>query len=106
MRSNVLGSGQWFPVNVKSDKNAGICDICCDVCCFIDYCGLVFVSGLYLYFTQRCFSIFALHRVVCVVGRGGGGGGGGFCYLRILHLLRIILFMGCKGFISASPMIQ
>ena len=80
MRSNVLGSGQWFPVYVKSDKNAGICDICCDVCCFTDYCGLVFVSGLYLYFTQRCLLHFALRRVVCVVGGGRGGGGGGILF--------------------------
>ena len=106
MRSNVLGSGQRFPVYVKSDKNAGICDICCDVCCFTDYCGLVFVSGLYLYFTQRCLLhfCFAPGGVCCWWGSGGGGGGG-FCYLRILHLLRIILSMGCKGFISASPMV-
>ena len=29
-----------------------------------------------------------------------------FCYLHILHLLRIILSPGCKVFISASPRIQ
>ena len=29
-----------------------------------------------------------------------------FCYLRILHLLRIILSLGCKVFISGSPRMQ
>ena len=28
------------------------------------------------------------------------------CYLRILHLLRIILSLGCKVFISVSPRMQ
>ena len=44
-------------------------------------CGLVFVSGLYLYFTQRCLLHFCFAPGgVCVVGggRGGGGGGGDF----------------------------
>ena len=30
----------------------------------------------------------------------------GFCYLPIVHLLRIILSLGCKVFISASPRMQ